>query len=280
MWTQIIHFEIPLKIQEFILQQTTRDLISSTSVFFLPPNWTRYTADNVRTLRLEDHSTIRRISCQYHWHLYSFSSPITREEQDDFKAYDPRLPEHTSTQITNTMTTLLRTISRSPSLCIYVFVLHLQTQENFTTWNTTSERYRSKSVSSARLIQDSREIYNHRRSHTHILELGSQLTSYSFSEWSSDRQRKQAREPTYERKAYYWSASAKPSHALQILQTDDKSWRSRSSRVPVFVSSELLIEEHTRDTSSLETPTILQFSWCPWFSFSVTVRDSNYESRW
>ena len=34
MWTQIICCEIPLKIQEFMLQQTTRDLVSSISVFF------------------------------------------------------------------------------------------------------------------------------------------------------------------------------------------------------------------------------------------------------
>ena len=178
------------------------------------------------------------------------------------------------------MNTLLRSNSRSPSLCIYMFVLHLQIQENFTTWNTTPERSVRK-PSLLRCWSKVREKFMyHRRSHTRTLDLGSQLTSYSSSEWSSDRQRKQARESTYERKACYWSTSAKPSHAHQILQTDDKSWRSRSSRTPVFVSSELLTEEHARDTSSLETSTIHQFSWCPWFSFSVTVRGSNYEPRW
>ena len=165
------------------------------------------------------------------------------------------------------MKTLLRSNSRFPSLCIYMIVLHLQIQENFTTWNTTPERYRSKAVSSALLIQGSREIYNHKRSHTRTLDLGSQLTFYSSSEWSSDRQRKQARESTYERKACYWSTSAKPSHAHQILQTDDKSWRSRSSRTPVFVSTELLTEEHARDISSLETSTIHQFFMMPMIFF-------------
>ena len=168
--------------------------------------------------------------------------------------------EHTPTQFTNTMNTLLRSNSRPPSLCIYIFVLHLQIQENFTTWNTTPERYRSKPVSSALLIQGSRETYNRRRSHTRTLDLKFQLTSYSSSEWSSDRQRKQAREPTYGRKACYWCTSAKSSYAFQVLPTDGKSWRSPSSRTPVFVSSALLTEEYTRDFQALETPSVHEFS--------------------
>ena len=57
MWTQIICFEIPLKYKKPCFNRLHVTWYVTQS--FTPPNWTRYSADNVSTLRLEGFSITR-----------------------------------------------------------------------------------------------------------------------------------------------------------------------------------------------------------------------------